>query len=108
MIKKLAGQIKQYKKETILTPVFASLEVVMETLMPIVMAKIIDNGIEAGNMSYVYKCGGVMVLMAFLSLTFGVVAGRLAATASTGFSYNLRQSMYENIQTSTSSVLPVW
>ena len=65
MIKKLAGQIKQYKKETILTPVFASLEVVMETLMPIVMAKIIDNGIEAGNMSYVYKCGGVMVLMAF-------------------------------------------
>ena len=99
MIKKLAGQIKQYKKETILTPVFASLEVVMETLMPIVMAKIIDNGIEAGNMSYVYKCGGVMVLMAFLSLTFGVVAGRLAATASTGFSYNLRQSMYENIQT---------
>ena len=99
MIKKLAGQIKQYKKETILTPVFASLEVVMETLMPIVMAKIIDNGIEAGNMSYVYRCGGVMVLMAFLSLTFGVVAGRLAATASTGFSYNLRQSMYENIQT---------
>ena len=99
MIKKLAGQIKQYKKETILTPVFASLEVVMETLMPIVMAKIIDNGIEAGNMSYVYKCGGVMVLMAFLSLTFGVVAGRLAATASTGFSYNLRLSMYENIQT---------
>lgn len=99
MIKKLAGQIKQYKKETILTPVFASLEVVMETLMPIVMAKIIDNGIEAGNMSYVYKCGGVMVLMAFLSLTFGVVAGRLAATASTGFSYNLRRSMYENIQT---------
>lgn len=99
MIKKLAGQIKQYKKETILTPVFASLEVVMETLMPIVMAKIIDNGIEAGNMSYVYKCGGVMVIMAFLSLTFGVVAGRLAATASTGFSYNLRQSMYENIQT---------
>lgn len=99
MIKKLAGQVKQYKKETILTPVFASLEVVMETLMPIVMAKIIDNGIEAGNMSYVYKCGGVMVLMAFLSLTFGVVAGRLAATASTGFSYNLRQSMYENIQT---------
>ena len=99
MIKKLAGQIKQYKKETILTPVFASLEVVMETLMPIVMAKIIDNGIEAGNMSYVYKCGGVMVLMAFLSLTFGVVAGRLAATASTGVSYNLRQSMYENIQT---------
>lgn len=99
MIKKLAGQIKQYEKETILTPVFASLEVVMETLMPIVMAKIIDNGIEAGNMSYVYKCGGVMVLMAFLSLTFGVVAGRLAATASTGFSYNLRQSMYENIQT---------
>ena len=99
MIKKLAGQIKQYKKETILTPVFASLEVVMETLMPIVMAKIIDNGIEAGNMSYVYKCGGVMVLMAFLSLAFGVVAGRLAATASTGFSYNLRQSMYENIQT---------
>ena len=99
MIKKLAGQVKQYKKETILTPVFASLEVVMETLLPIVMAKIIDNGIEAGNMSYVYKCGGVMVLMAFLSLTFGVVAGRFAATASTGFSYNLRRSMYENIQT---------
>lgn len=99
MLKKLMAQIRQYRVASILTPMFASLEVVMETLLPIVMAKIIDNGIEAGNMSYVFKCGGVMVLMAILSLTFGILAGGFASTASTGFAANLRKSMYENIQT---------
>lgn len=99
MVKTLLKQIKQYKWFAIITPIFASLEVVMETLLPIVMARIIDRGIEVGDMAYVYKCGAVMILMAGLSLTLGILAGMTASTAATGFSRNLRKSMYENIQT---------
>lgn len=99
MLKTLLHQVKNYKKASILTPVFAALESVMEVLIPFVMASIIDNGIKHQNIQYVWYGGGLMVLMALLSLTFGILAGRFAAEASTGFACNLRDGMFENIQT---------
>ncbi len=99
MIKTLLCQIKQYKKASLLAPLFSALEVVMEVLIPFIMARIIDNGIEAGNINNVYLYGGIMLVMAMFSLAFGALAGKYAAEASTGFACNLRESMYENIQT---------
>ena len=98
MIKTLAAQIKQYKKSTLLTPLFTVLEVVMEVLIPFVTASIIDKGINAGDISKVYIYGGVMLVMAFMSLAFGVLAGKYAANASAGFACNLRDAMFANIQ----------
>lgn len=92
------AQIKQYKKDTILTPIFTALEVLFEVIIPLITAKIIDDGISAGNMSSVVKYGVIMVVVAFLSLGSGVLAGKYAATASTGFACNLRHAMYDNIQ----------
>ncbi len=98
MIKTLSGCIGQYKRESILTPLFTALEVFMEILIPFITASIIDEGIQAQNMSMVLLYGGIMIACAFLSLFFGVEAGRYASTASTGFACNLRDAMYENIQ----------
>ncbi len=98
MIKTLYGCIGQYKRESILTPLFTALEVFMEILIPFITASIIDKGIQAQNMSMVLLYGGIMIACAFLSLFFGVEAGRYASTASTGFACNLRDAMYENIQ----------
>lgn len=98
MIKTLIAQIKQYKKDTILTPIFTALEVLFEVIIPLITAKLIDDGISAGNMSSVVKYGVIMVVVAFLSLGSGVLAGKYAATASTGFACNLRHAMYDNIQ----------
>lgn len=92
------AQIKQYKKDTILTPIFTALEVLFEVIIPLITAKLIDDGISAGNMSAVVKYGVIMVIVAFLSLGSGVLAGKYAATASTGFACNLRHAMYDNIQ----------
>ena len=99
MIKTLARQVGQYKTAAILTPLFTSLEVVMDVLIPWVTAMLIDRGINAGNIGNVYLYGGIMLGMAFLSLLFGILAGRYSAYASTGFARNLRQAMYRNIQT---------
>ncbi len=99
MIKILMKQIGQYKRDTILTPVFTGLEVLLEILIPFITAKIIDEGIEAGNMTRVYQYGLLMLVMAALSLVCGYLAGAFAARASSGFACNLRDSMYENIQT---------
>lgn len=99
MIKTLLCQVKQYRKSSLLAPLFSALEVVMEVLIPLIMAKIIDKGIEAGNIKNVYIYGGIMLVMAMFSLLFGALAGKYAAEASTGFACNLRESMYENIQT---------
>lgn len=99
MIKTLMSQIKQYKRPSLLAPLFSALEVVMEVLIPFIMALIIDKGIEAGNIKNVYMYGGAMLVMAMFSLLFGALAGKYAADASTGFACNLRESMYENIQT---------
>lgn len=99
MVKTLMGEIRQYKKDSLLTPLFAALEVIMEVLIPFITAVIIDQGIEAGNVHKVYQYGGAMIVMALLSLAFGVLAGKYAASASSGFACNLRDGMYENIQT---------
>ncbi len=99
MIGTLLKQVKQYKKVSILTPIFTALEVVMEVLIPFITASIIDKGIEAGDMNQVYFYGAIMLVMAFFSLLFGILAGRFAAAASSGFASNLRDAMYENIQT---------
>lgn len=98
MLKTLLSQVGQYKKSSILTPLFAVLEVIMETLLPIMMANIIDKGITAGNMPNVMKYGLIMLLMAAVSLSMGILAGKYAAEASTGFACNLRETMYLNIQ----------
>lgn len=99
MIKTLAAQIKEYKKASIMTPVFMVLEVVFETLIPFLMASIIDDGVEAGNMRHIFFIGAVMIGAALLGLFTGVMGGKYGARASTGFAKNLRQAMFENIQT---------
>ncbi len=99
MIKTLAAQIKEYKKVSIVTPVFMVLEVVFEMLIPFLMASIIDDGVEAGDMQHIYAVGAVMIAAALCGLFCGVMGGRYGARASTGFAKNLRQAMFENIQT---------
>lgn len=99
MLKTLLAQIKQYKWASILTPVFTAMEVLLEVLIPFVTAMIIDKGIEAGNMNEVYKYGVLMLIMAFLSLLFGILAGRFASKASTGYAANLREAIYAKVQT---------
>lgn len=99
MLKTLAGHIKEYKKPSFLTPCFMILEVAMEMIIPLLMASIIDDGVEAGNLSHIFMIGGVMVVVACVSLFSGIMGGRLGAEASTGFAKNLRKAMYENIQT---------
>ncbi|WP_432628769.1 ABC transporter ATP-binding protein [Brotaphodocola sp.] len=95
----LLKQIRQYKKDTVLTPLFAALEVIMEVLLPFITSRIIDEGLNGENLSAVYRYGALMVVMAMLSLLFGALAGKYAASASSGFACNLRESMYEKIQT---------
>ena len=99
MIKTLAAQIKEFKKESVLTPIFMVLEVVFETLIPLLMASIIDQGVEAGNMRHIYIVGGLMIAAALCGLFCGVMGGKYGARASTGFARNLRQAMFDNIQT---------
>lgn len=99
MLKTLLAQVGQYKKASLLAPLFTGLEVLMEVLIPFVTASIIDKGIEAGNIRQVYLYGGIMLVMAFFSLAFGVLAGKYSARASSGFACNLRDSMYKNVQT---------
>lgn len=99
MIKTLAKCIGKYKKESIITPIFTAVEVFLEILIPFITASIIDKGIQAGDMRKVSIYGGIMLIIAFLSLFCGIQAGKYGAAASTGFACNLREKMYENIQT---------
>ena len=99
MLKTLSRFLGEYRRDAVLTPIFTALEVLMEILLPFVTASIIDKGIQAGNMEAVWRYGALMLALAFLSLLFGVLAGRFAASASTGFAANLREGMYANIQT---------
>ena len=99
MLRTLGAQIKEFKKDSILTPIFMILEVIMETIIPLMMASIIDDGVEMENMAHIYKMGILMVGAAILSLSFGILGGKYGARASTGFARNLRRAMYENIQT---------
>jgi len=99
VIKTLASYIKEFKWISLATPFLMILEVLMEILIPTMMASLIDGGVDAGNFTHVYTTGLTMMLMAMLSLIFGVAGGRTAAKASTGFARNLRRGMFENIQT---------
>ena len=99
MIKTLAKCIGKYIKESIITPIFTAVEVFLEILIPFITASIIDKGIQAGDMRKVGIYGGIMLIIAFLSLFCGIQAGKYGAAASTGFACNLREKMYENIQT---------
>ena len=98
MIKKLVSHLGEYKRAAILTPIFSALEAIMDVMLPTIMAFIIDQGIEKGDMNAVIKYGLLTFLVAAIALLLGVLAGRFAATASTGFAGNLRDAMYENIQ----------
>ena len=98
MIKTILGRVGRYKTAAILTPVWTAAEVVMGVLIPYVTASLIDKGITAGSMPDVYKYGLLMLLMAFFSMVFGILAARFAAYSSTGLAANLREAMYTNIQ----------
>ena len=99
MIRTLLQHVKEYKRASISTPIFMVLEVIMEMMIPYLMASIIDNGVNAGNMEHIYKNGAVMIVAAALGLVFGLLGGRYGAKASTGFAKNLREAMFNNIQT---------
>ena len=98
MIKKLVKSIREYKKETILTPIFMILEVVMETLIPFLLATLIDDGVKLGDMGVITRFGIYLVISALFSLTFSIIAGVLASRASCGFAKNLRHDIYYKIQ----------
>ena len=99
MIKTLAKQIKEYKSASLVTPIFMILEVAMEMVIPLLMASIIDDGVQAGDMKHIFAIGCYMILAAIVGLFAGVMGGKNGAKASTGFARNLREAMYENIQT---------
>lgn len=99
MLKTLGAQVKEFKKDSFLTPVFMILEVLMETIIPLMMASIIDDGVDAGNIEHIYLMGVCMSAAAGISLFAGAMGGKYGARASTGFARNLRKGMYENIQT---------
>lgn len=98
MIKKLLENVGEYKKDSILAPIYVILEVIMEVLIPLLMAKIVDVGLANGDIPYIVKVGVIMLIVSFLALYFGIASGKAAARASTGFSKNLRKAMYDKIQ----------
>lgn len=99
MVKTILKQVKEFKRDSILTPVFMILEVLMETLIPLLMGLIIDNGVEKGDLNYIYKVGAGMIVLALFGLASGMLGGKFGARASTGLARNLRKAMFENIQT---------
>lgn len=98
MIKKLASYVKEYKKYAILTPIFVILEVVMEVIIPLLMAQIIDVGIQNNDIKYILEIGVLLIVSAIMSLIFGMLSGKFAAKASAGYSKNLRKAMFHKIQ----------
>ena len=99
MLKTLSRYIKEYKTPSIITPICMIVEVIMETLIPYFMASIVDHGIKESDMKHIYVTGAIMLVLALVSLTAGVLAGKFGAKASAGFAKNLREGMYNNIQT---------
>ena len=99
MIKRLLQEVKEYKWASLATPVFMIAEVVLEMMIPLLMASIIDDGVEKGDMTHIYQVGALMLAAAVLGLTAGVLGGRFGAKASTGFAKNLRSAMFNHIQT---------
>lgn len=99
MLRTLLKEVKEYKKASIVTPLFMILEVLMEMVIPYLMASIIDNGVNAGDIGHIYRTGALMIVAALVGLFAGVGGGRFGAKASAGFAKNLREAMFENIQT---------
>ncbi len=98
MLKTILGQVKEFRRDSLMTPVFMILEVIMEMVIPLLMAAIIDNGVDKGNMKYIYGTGMVMLIAALIGLIAGMLGAKTAANASAGLARNLRGSMFENIQ----------
>lgn len=98
MVKTLLQHVKEFKKDSLLTPMFMVLEVLMETLVPFLMASMIDKGVEVGNQAYIFKLAAVMIVLAVIGLWAGIMGGKYGAKASTGFARNLREAMYNKIQ----------
>ena len=98
MNKKLLQSVREYKKQSIIAPLLVTLEVLMEVLIPLEMAKIIDIGIAGGNLGYIVQRGLILVIMAMMSLFFGVQAGNFAAIAGAGYAKNLRHDIYYKVQ----------
>ncbi len=98
MLKKLLKSLREYKKDTILTPIYVVFEVVLEVLIPLLMSKLIDDGISGGDLNIVYIIGGALIVCAMVSLVFGMLAGISVSRASTGFAKNLRHDLYYKVQ----------
>lgn len=99
MVRTLLKEVKEYKFVSIITPLFMILEVLMEMLIPFLMASIIDDGVNAGNIQHIYKVGGIMIVAAVVGLFAGMAGGKFGAKASAGFAKNLREAMFNHIQT---------
>ncbi|MDL2280558.1 ABC transporter ATP-binding protein/permease [Selenomonadales bacterium OttesenSCG-928-I06] len=98
MVRRLAASIREYKKATILAPVFVTLEVIMEVIVPFLIGILLDNGVVSGNMDIILKIGAFLVAAAVLSMIFGVLSGKYAAEASAGYAKNLRKDIYNHVQ----------
>lgn len=98
MVRKLLRSVREYKTSSLLVPLFVTCEVILEVIIPMLMANLIDFGIEAGNMQYILKMGLALVICCIVSLTFGALSGKYAAVASAGFAKNLREDMYNKVQ----------
>ena len=99
VLRTLLKEVKEYKRASIATPIYMIFEVAMEMVIPFLMASIIDDGVNAGDMAHIYKLGAVMIVAAFLGLFAGLMGGRYGAKASAGFAKNLREAMFDKIQT---------
>lgn len=113
MLKRLAGCVRQYKGASLLSPLFVVLEVIMEVIIPLLMAKLIDDGIDGANQAAILKTGGILAVCCILSLLFGILAGHFAAKASAGFAKNIRHDLFHVVQgfsflTLTAFLRPVW
>lgn len=98
MVRKLLRSVREYKTSSLLAPLFVTCEVILEVIIPMLMANLIDFGIEAGNMQYILKMGLALIICCIVSLTFGALSGKYAAVASAGFAKNLREDMYDKVQ----------
>ena len=98
MIKRLLSCVREYKKDSILSPLYVTFEVVMEVIIPLLMAKLIDFGINVGDMNYIVKMGLILAVCCVISLAFGALSGSHAARASAGFAKNLRHNVFSRIQ----------
>ena len=98
LLKQLGSSVREYKKPSILSAAFVSMEVLMEVIIPLVMVRLIDDGVDAGHMGNILKYGGILLACCLTSLLFGVLAGKYAAEASSGFARNLRHDMYYRVQ----------